>query len=108
MCFNSRCNGTDFLCGKCKKQYPALAASLAEKKRSRRNGNGRRAGRVAGAIVSGAITVTGATTNLPQSGSQPLKNVADSTVQSERSNRGRTQRGGTRDQGNRNGGSGQQ
>lgn len=34
MCMNPRCNGTDFLCGKCKKLYPSLAAALAQKKRS--------------------------------------------------------------------------
>ena len=38
MCFNARCNGTDWLCGKCKKLYPMLAASLATKKRERNQG----------------------------------------------------------------------
>lgn len=42
MCTNSRCNGTDFLCGKCKKQYPFLADSLAQKKRSSSGGGGGR------------------------------------------------------------------
>ncbi len=37
MCMNSRCNGIDFLCGKCRKIYPSLAASLDEKKRARRD-----------------------------------------------------------------------
>lgn len=36
MCMNPRCNGTDFLCGKCRKIYPLLAASLDQKKRERR------------------------------------------------------------------------
>lgn len=39
ICMNSRCNGTVFLCGKCRKIYPALANSLDEKKRERRNLN---------------------------------------------------------------------
>ena len=38
MCVNPRCNGTDFLCGKCKKVYPALAASLAAKRREGNQG----------------------------------------------------------------------
>ncbi len=38
MCFNPRCNGTDWLCGKCKKLYPSLAASLAEKRREGNRG----------------------------------------------------------------------
>lgn len=36
LCMNPRCNGADWLCGKCKKLYPALAASLAQR---RRDGN---------------------------------------------------------------------
>lgn len=42
MCMNVRCNGTDFLCGKCRKQYPMLAASMNEKKRAARSGGGGR------------------------------------------------------------------
>lgn len=105
MCMNSRCNGTDFLCGKCKKLYPSLAASLAEKKRSRNN-NGNSGRRIAGAVISGAMTITGATTSLPQSGYAPLQDEAKSSVQNERSRQGRDQRGETRNRGNRTGGSG--
>lgn len=35
---NPRCNSTDWLCGKCKKMYPLLAASLDEKRRDRNRG----------------------------------------------------------------------
>lgn len=38
MCTNLRCNGTDFLCGKCKRLYPMLAASLAAKRREGNRG----------------------------------------------------------------------
>lgn len=81
-----------------------LAASLAEKKRERRgNGGNRRrnTGRIAGAVITGAIGAYGATTNLPQSGSAPLRDEGRSSVQEERTSRARTQRGATRDQGNR-------
>jgi hypothetical protein len=37
-CTNLRCNGTDYLCGKCRKLYPNLAESLDQKKRQRREG----------------------------------------------------------------------
>lgn len=39
ICMNPRCDGTNYLCGKCRKLYPMLAASLDEKKRQRRSGN---------------------------------------------------------------------
>jgi|GEM_PF-3288891 len=65
----------------------------------------RRTGRATVAIVTGAIGVYGVTTGIPQSGSQPLKDEADASVQSERSNRARSHRGATRDKGNRTGGS---
>jgi len=40
LCMNSRCNGTTWLCGKCRKLYPSLAWSLDQKKRERnRNGS---------------------------------------------------------------------
>lgn len=41
MCRNARCNGTDFLCGRCRREYPSLAASLDEQKRQRRSGGNR-------------------------------------------------------------------
>lgn len=45
LCTNVRCNGTDFLCGKCRRQYPGLASSLDDKKRAARSsGNGRSGG----------------------------------------------------------------
>ncbi|TLG09440.1 hypothetical protein FEK35_15045 [Nocardia cyriacigeorgica] len=37
MCTNPRCNGTDWLCGKCRKIYPSLAAALDTRKRERRD-----------------------------------------------------------------------
>jgi len=39
ICMNPRCDGTNYLCGKCRKLYPMTAASLDEKKRQRRSGN---------------------------------------------------------------------
>ena len=46
MCNNLRCNGVDYLCGKCRREYPLLAASLDEKRRqahqSRQNSGGNR------------------------------------------------------------------
>lgn len=42
MCMNPRCDGTDYLCGKCRKIYPSLAASLDQKKRDRRSDKGGR------------------------------------------------------------------
>lgn len=38
-CMNARCNGSDYLCGKCRKQFPLLAMSLDEKRRERRTQN---------------------------------------------------------------------
>lgn len=64
------------------------------------------AGRIAGAIITGAIGTYGVTTNPPQSGSAPLRDEARSSTQEERTSRARTQRGATRDQGSRNRGSG--
>ena len=112
MCFNPRCNGTDFLCGKCKKMYPMLAASLAEKKRERRgNGGNRRrgAGPIArGIAAAGIIGAVGSSTGNPrQSDTTTQKNWGDSSQRAEGARQGRTQRGATRDQGNRNRGSGQ-
>lgn len=38
LCMNPRCNGTDWLCSKCKKMFPALAASIAQRRRERNRG----------------------------------------------------------------------
>ena len=40
MCMNPRCDGKQYLCGKCRKQFPTLAASMDKEKRSRRNNRG--------------------------------------------------------------------
>lgn len=107
MCTNPRCNGTDFLCGKCKKLYPSLAASLAERKRAARGGRG--AGRVArGIAAAGMVGAIGASSAHPrQSDTTTQKNWGDSSLRSEGARQARSARGGTRDKGNRTGGSSQ-
>lgn len=44
MCTNSRCDGVNYLCGKCRKVYPSLAASLDEKKRHKKHNRSRDTG----------------------------------------------------------------
>lgn len=87
MCFNPQCNGTDFLCDKCKKMYPLLVASLAEKKRERRgNGNRRRgSGPIArGIAAAGIIGAVGSSTGNPrQSDTTTQKSWADSSQRAE-------------------------
>lgn len=41
LCMNPKCDGNTYLCGKCRKLYPSLAASLDEKRRQgKQNRNG--------------------------------------------------------------------
>jgi hypothetical protein len=37
---NPKCNGTDYLCGKCRKLYPASAAAIDERKRQKNANRG--------------------------------------------------------------------
>jgi len=99
------------LCRKCRRLYPNLAASNDEKRRSRGNGGNRRrgAGPIArGIAAAGIIGAVGSSTGNPhQSDTTTQKNWGDSSLRAEGARQGRTQRGATRDQGNRNRGSGQ-
>lgn len=102
----------DNLCRKCRKAYPALAASNDERRRSRGNGgNGRRgaAGPIARGIAAAGIVgaIGSSTANPRQSDTTAQKNWGDSSQRAEGARQGRVQRGATRDQGNRNRGSGQ-
>lgn len=36
LCTNLKCDGINYLCGKCRKMYPCLAASMDEKKRQQK------------------------------------------------------------------------
>jgi hypothetical protein len=89
------------------RKWAANEEKRKERERRRAEAQERRnRGRIAGAIITGAIGAYGATTNLPQTGSAPLRDEARSSAQEERTSRARTQRGATRDQGNHNRGSG--
>jgi hypothetical protein len=40
LCMNPRCNGRDYLCGRCRKLYPSLALAMDQKRRERKNRGG--------------------------------------------------------------------
>lgn len=48
ICTNSRCDGTNWLCGKCRKLYPASARAIDERKREQRRDAARARGRPPG------------------------------------------------------------
>lgn len=39
ICMNSRCNGNDWLCGRCRKLYPSLAAGIDARRREKKESN---------------------------------------------------------------------
>ncbi len=62
LCMNARCNGTDWLCGKCRKLYPLTAASLDQKRRERnRNKTAYGRGSSSGAYGRGSYNFEAAT-----------------------------------------------
>lgn len=53
LCTNPRCNGVDYLCGKCRKDYPLLAAQMDENRRqARQNRNSGGGGKRRGGTMS--------------------------------------------------------
>jgi hypothetical protein len=75
--------------------FGQISSSGGNGKRKKRSG----AGRVAKGVVSAAITVHGAATQLPHGSYEPLGNEARSAAQNESSDRARSQRGASRDRG---------
>lgn len=108
-CRNPRCDSGNFLCGKCRRQFPQAAKALDERKQQGRSKSGRaaRGAATAGFIVGTALTGGQAYAEPTQNSTNTYGNYSDSRGHQRGANKARSSRRETNYKGRQGGGSNQ-